>query len=348
MAQNLYLNGKLVPTSDSCPFGLLPSRNDSFVSIPRIVVAQITFSHIKSSVSLRSWMHYIVCLVCMIFVFGCGYEQVASNLDQSQANEIVAVLGNSGITSRATADRTQRGRFSVTVQSDQYTVAIAVLNAQNLPKAGSPTFEELTRSKGLVPNSREVEAARLDYALAVEIEEKLREIPGVASVKVIVRANLLVADVVPGASVILETTPDCQLSKEEIQGIVSLAVPGSDPEKVRVVITPFRPKVVTIGNVGVESQGTQIVHRPLVPFLSFVKIPENEYGRLAGALLFCIIVAAGLGLFLGFFMGQSYAAGVPPPSSSIRITDQRGQRDHRALSGSLQIGGNKPPGPLIE
>jgi type III secretory pathway lipoprotein EscJ len=281
----------------------------------------------------------LVCILTLAVAFcGCGYEEVASQIDQRQANEIVATLASLGIRSIAHAERGSGRTFRIEVHDNDYTLAVSILHAYDLPRSSGPTFEELTRPQGLIPNSREVEAARLDYALGVELAEKLGTLPGVERAHVVVRSNLIRDDQQPSASVTIENKRAATVNESDVRRMVQLMVPGISADRIALVAMTASPRGAVLSGQGVENQGGKAIHTPLVPFLRYVQVAERDYLRLAIIVVLCILGAGGLGVLLGFFFGQGYATVRSP---QVRVGDFKqiesvGERQ-RVMSAAVRL-----------
>ncbi len=246
---------------------------------------------------------YLALLVPLLLLCGCVRQQLLSDLDQKQAHEVVAVLGGHGIP--AYAEKSRSGsKFGVTVEADDYVLAVSILNAKGLPRDSAIGFNELTEAKGLIPNSREAEALRLDHAMSLEIEEKLRVIPGVAEVKVAVRSNIVREEQPASASVLIERLPDHPIDSQQLEKIIELMVPGVTRERIQVMINDVRPRSVRVADSGVENRNGVLVHRPLVPFLRMFRVPVGEHKLLALVFLIFIISTAAIFCIFGFFFGR--------------------------------------------
>lgn len=242
----------------------------------------------------------LVLIASILLLSGCGSEEVASQLDQKQANEIVATLADQGISAFTTKGRSSGANYAVEVDRDYYQLAVSVLNAKDLPRKPLPSVEELTRPQGFIPSSREVEALRLDYALGAEIEEKLRALAGVESAKVVIRSNLLKDDVQPSAGVFIAQSPGAKIDARQIAEIIALLVPGLQPDRIKVDTSePLSPSV-NLSEIGSENRAGVVIHRALVPFLWYFRVPEDDYRTLGAALLGCIVLGILLGGVFGF------------------------------------------------
>ncbi len=262
-------------------------------------------------------VHHAFFLLLAIFLLGgCSYEQVISDVDQKQANEIVASLGSHGISSIAQTERSSKGKYTVEVDKGNYALAVTLLHELGLPKEATPSFRDLTEQKGFLPNSREIESARLDYALGVEIEEKLKSVGGIDSVKVLVRSNLIKGGVEPSASVIISSSISTSLDPKQITDLIALMVPGLTPQRIAVWIHNVDSKSVAIGNEGIDNQNGVVVNRMLVPFLKYFKVADGDAKPLAGAFLL-VMVLAGL---LCFIFGYAYGGKVSTDRFSQSLT----------------------------
>ena len=106
----------------------------------------------------------------------CQNSEVAHDLSERQANEIIAVLSEQGIPAAASRGTGARARFIVQVPSNHYSEAVSILHYEGLPKLEEPSVNELLSPKGFLPNSRELESMRIDRAIATELENMLKTI----------------------------------------------------------------------------------------------------------------------------------------------------------------------------
>ncbi|MCB0338814.1 MAG: hypothetical protein KDD53_04380 [Bdellovibrionales bacterium] len=248
----------------------------------------------------------LLLILTMIFLCGCGDEEVASDLTQKQANEIVSRLHSHGIVSHVDKSRGGRQSYSVGVRSDDYGLAVRLLDAYGLPRPVAKSFEELTESHGLVPNTREVEAARLDYALASEIEEKLVDLPGIKDVKIVLRTNLVNEASVPSAAALIATEDGRALDRRKIIDVLKLMVPGIEESRIEVVIDSALLTKPRIAQQATEQVGGEVIYHPLKRFLKFFRVPEQDHTALTVAFLVFFLVTVLLGYLIGFAVGRYY------------------------------------------
>jgi type III secretory pathway lipoprotein EscJ len=263
---------------------------------------------------------FAISMLLVLFLGGCAREKLVSDLNQKQAHEVVATLASQGIITKITQARGSRGAsYQVEVSSGDYALAISILHALGLPREAQPTFREMTEQKGFLPNSREIEAARLDYALGGEIEEKLKLLNGVDSVSAIVRSNLIKHGD-PSASLMIAASEQASLDPQEIVKIVTMVVPGLQPSRVAILIQKPMKQSVQVSSRGVTNQDGRVVYRTLVPFFGTFLIPEGDSQRLStvmlGIIAFSIVVA-----FLAGFL----------------FSGRRGSKNQNSIGGGISI-----------
>ncbi|TIV94572.1 MAG: EscJ/YscJ/HrcJ family type III secretion inner membrane ring protein [Mesorhizobium sp.] len=119
-------------------------------------------------------------LVAMLLLQACSVE-LYSNLNQRQANEIVATLMRHGIPAQREAGKD--GKMTVSVQKGRFAEAMAILDESGLPKQEFQTLGEVFKRDGLVSSPVE-ERATMIYGLSQELSQTISEIDGVLSARV--------------------------------------------------------------------------------------------------------------------------------------------------------------------
>ncbi|TGQ32519.1 EscJ/YscJ/HrcJ family type III secretion inner membrane ring protein [Mesorhizobium sp. M00.F.Ca.ET.216.01.1.1] len=119
-------------------------------------------------------------VVGMLVLQACSVE-LYSNLNQRQANEIVATLMRHGIPAQREAGKD--GKMTVSVQKDRFAEAMAILDESGLPKQEFQTLGEVFKRDGLVSSPVE-ERATMIYGLSQELSQTISEIDGVLSARV--------------------------------------------------------------------------------------------------------------------------------------------------------------------
>ncbi|WP_292397346.1 type III secretion system inner membrane ring lipoprotein SctJ [Mesorhizobium sp.] len=119
-------------------------------------------------------------VVSMLVLQACSVE-LYSNLNQRQANEIVATLMRHGIP--AQRETGKDGKMTVSVQKDRFAEAMAILDESGLPKQEFQTLGDVFKRDGLVSSPVE-ERATMIYGLSQELSQTISNIDGVLSARV--------------------------------------------------------------------------------------------------------------------------------------------------------------------
>jgi len=188
----------------------------------------------------------------LLFVFtavllaGCSARKVQTVKIEAEANQIIDVLGENGIKSRKNeVGEGERKTYEILVNGDEETVsaAIQLMEDHCLGRPDPPEPEG-----GAVITSIEVEKAREQRRMKMNIESQLRKLPGVTCVDVNFVSpqdrSLAINPYPSTASVLINyKTQAFPVSKDEIAALVARSVPALQPENVSVVITakPLRP-----------------------------------------------------------------------------------------------------------
>lgn len=254
-------------------------------------------------------VRYLIPLFVLCLLAGCSTVPVAEDVSQNQANEIVAVLSEQGIAANADKETGSRGKYVVSVRRELYHEAIEFLHAKGLPSPQEPTFAETVASKGFLPNSRDIEALRVDRALAAELEEVIKSHPSVKTVKVVVRRAFPGDGSISVASIV-ERRMGALIESATITDLIKGAVPGIAADKVTVTLVDELPKIAVDKSSGVENRKGITVYIPLSPFLGFFRVAEGDLQALSIAVLVGMLVVGAVGAFLGYWYGYLHQSQV--------------------------------------
>lgn len=185
-------------------------------------------------------------MLAAILLAGCSARKVQTVKVESEANQIIDVLGENGIRAKKNeVGEADRKTFEIVVNGDDEAVAAAIQLMEDhcLGRPDPPEPEG-----GAVITSIEVEKARAERRLKMNIESQLRKLPGVTCVDVNFvppqDRSLAINPYPSTASVIVNyKSPSFSVSKDEIANLVARSVPALQPENVSVVISarPLRP-----------------------------------------------------------------------------------------------------------
>jgi len=117
----------------------------------------------------------------------CAKQDVYSGLTEVEANEITATLLSNGI--RATKTTVGDKGSSVSVDPDQFLLAIKVLRDAGLPRLNKDDLGTIFKKSGITSTPFE-ERVRFTYGLSQEIEKTIGSIDGV----VVARVHLVLPD----------------------------------------------------------------------------------------------------------------------------------------------------------
>lgn len=213
----------------------------------------------------------------LLLLAACGDQVVYSKLQESQANEMVAVLKNADID--ASKHASGDGEWSVTVNPDSFSRAAEVLQSNGLPRDEFASLGDIFAKKGFVSSPTE-ERARLIFGLSQELSHTVSQIDGVLEARVhlaIPETDPLSETMEPSsAAVFIKYRPGFDLRSQTgpIKSLVTNAIEGLSYENVSVVMFPSQ----TAGGVHDE--------------------PSASVGQLALMITLVLLGIAGLGVAL--------------------------------------------------
>ena len=179
------------------------------------------------------------CLMLWLLA-GCSEQELYGQLNERQANEMVAVLRSAGI---AAEKHSRDGRFSVLTAQGDFSNAVRILNAQGYPRESFDTMGKVFKREGFVSSPLE-ERARLVHAMSQEISNTIASIDGVVTARVhlvVPERNLLADKARPSAAaVFIKHRPDKDLSSQTtlIKALVVNSLEGLSYDNVTVALFP--------------------------------------------------------------------------------------------------------------
>ncbi|WP_222946853.1 type III secretion system inner membrane ring lipoprotein SctJ [Caballeronia sp. EK] len=172
-------------------------------------------------------------LLWALLVLGGCKSELYSNLDEADANQMLALLIYNKIPASKTASKEGVG---LSVDSDRFVDAVEVLRQHGLPQRKTATIQDLFPSGQLV-SSPEQEEAKLNYLKSQQIEKMLSSIDGVIVADVAVARRSLRDDETTepaSAAVFIKYSPDVNFTmrEAEIRALVRNGIPGLDPGRI--------------------------------------------------------------------------------------------------------------------
>nr|WP_280110142.1 type III secretion inner membrane ring lipoprotein SctJ [Mesorhizobium amorphae] len=181
----------------------------------------------------------------MLVLQACSVE-LYSNLNQQQANEIVATLMRRGISAQREAGKD--GKMTVSVQKGRFAEAMAILDESGLPKQEFQTLGEVFKRDGLVSSPVE-ERATMIYGLSQELSQTISDIDGVLSARVhlvLPENDPLRQQLVPSsASVFIRHRASVPMNEliPQVKMLVSKGIAGLTYDNVSVTLIPVAAPV---------------------------------------------------------------------------------------------------------
>lgn len=176
----------------------------------------------------------------MLMLQACSVE-LYSNLNQRQANEIVATLMRHGIAAQREAGKD--GKMTVSVQKGSFAEAMAILDESGLPKQEFQTLGDVFKRGGLVSSPVE-ERATMIYGLSQELSQTISDIDGVLSARVhlvLPENDPLRQQLVPSsASVFIRHRASVPMNElvPQVKMLVSKGIAGLTYDNVSVTLIP--------------------------------------------------------------------------------------------------------------
>ena len=247
----------------------------------------------RSNPVLGLFFAVFVLLTCS----ACNDEEILSGISERESIEIVTVLNRAGISSnRIKTSVGKKHQYKISVAEHSSIRALEVLHELGYPRKNDLSFEELTRQKGFVPNSSELNQLRTDRAYALEAERLLRALPGVVDARAVIRTHSLKdSKSQPRASIVIRFVNErdvSPVSQEQVLEVVQNAVSGLEKEQVSVSFTR--------ASLPSSLRGSE----SLVPIKPFnFQVPESQKSDAVKQLLLCIVAVSALAGIAGIVFG---------------------------------------------
>jgi len=228
-------------------------------------------SKVRETGSRRAALPFRLAAIFMLAVglAGCNVELYA-DLDQRQANEIIATLYRQGIPAERVM--TKGGRFTVNVDDGRFAEAINILNENGLPRQQFATMCDVFKKDGLV-SSPVQERAQMICAVSQELSRTVSDIDGVLSARVhlvLPENDPLRQQLVPSsASVFIRHQANVGMNDlvPQVKMLVANGVAGLSYDKVSVVLVPVESReriVAENGDTGYANFMGLWIHRESV------------------------------------------------------------------------------------
>jgi type III secretion protein J len=185
------------------------------------------------------WWNICFFAICLL-LSGCGISTLFNNLEEQEVNEMIAILKQYGIAANKVIGKES---CALTVASNDFPIAINLLELQGYPLPKYQTLGDVFKKSGLVSSPLE-ERIRFMNALSESIALTISKIPGVlkSRVHIVLPENDPDAEhVTPSsAAVFITYRPDSSVEDwvREIKFLVTNSIEGLDFNKVSVALFP--------------------------------------------------------------------------------------------------------------
>lgn len=217
----------------------------------------------------------LLCLAVAGAMAGCGGQELYRDIQEREANEMVAVLMRAGIeTSKAPGEK---GTFTVQVPQSEFARAVDVLRQNGLPREQYESLGTVFKKEGFTSSSL-AERARLVFGISQELSHTISQFDGVVEARV--HLALPEADPLtgaanpPSASVFVKYRQGFDLPSQTaaIKALVTNSVEGLDYDKVSIAMTEAKTPPVPLSPVGTGSLGALLAGLGAVIGIGFVTL----------------------------------------------------------------------------
>jgi type III secretion protein J len=216
-------------------------------------------------------------------------NEIFSSLPERDANEMISVLSQAGIS--ATRERSKNGSFVLSVDHGETARALALLNQRGLPRQQFESLGNIFDAKKMVSTPFE-ERARFMHAINQELAHSLTQISGVVSARV----HVMLPDAspldrtkqTPRASVFVYHLPDANLAQHVpvIKNLIVNSVNGLNYEDVAIAMFPSAPGgYVSTSGLGTLPGGNYLLLIVLGAILLGMMMFRQVIGRFFGSVL---------------------------------------------------------------
>lgn len=235
---------------------------------------------------------------------------IQHGLSEREANEIVVMLSKANPPIEATKEKDASGRevkWNIIVPKSDAPRAIALLQAQNMPRRKEKGLKELYSQTGMIPTETQ-ERARLTMALAGDLNRTLKHINGVLKARVHIAMPKPKAirrpgekPLMPSSSVLMIIDPNEFKTRgmrtkliTEAQKLVAGSIERLEPKRVNVVLREG-------GMSPMMKSATPAAAGAAIRKVIFVRVVASDAMKLR-AIIFGSFIAIGLLLIACLFL----------------------------------------------
>jgi type III secretion protein J len=243
---------------------------------------------------VRKGKWWLIALSVIAGLAGCGNAALFDQIAETDANEMLSVLGKAGIA----AEKKQRSAdgWRVAVGTSDVSLALEILNSAGLPRERFRNIGELFPKEGLISTPVE-EHMRTIYAVSQELSRTISNIDGVIIARVHLnmprKESQLRAPQTPTASVFVKYRAEVNMQQNvlAIKDLVIGGVKGLHHSNVMVSLFPWSPQSA----ITASTEYTQVLG---------VAVSPRSYSRMAW-LVFLPWVLLSIVFAVALFFGWS-------------------------------------------
>jgi type III secretion protein J len=200
----------------------------------------------------RDAVRRIATVACILPLLAACRTDLYVDVDQRQANEMIAVLLQHGIPAERVFGK--NGRITVSVDDGRFAEAVRILNDNGLPKQDFVTLGKVfEKNNGIVPSPVQ-QRTQLMFALSQELSRTVSEIDGVLSARVhlvLPENDPLRQQLIPSsASVFIRHHAQLRVNElvPQVKMLVANGIAGLSYDKVSVVTVLVEKTEAPAGN----------------------------------------------------------------------------------------------------
>ncbi|MEL7453317.1 MAG: hypothetical protein AAGJ50_08105 [Pseudomonadota bacterium] len=249
-------------------------------------------------------MRPIVVAFLILTLSACGQTVLFSDLDEREANEVVATLRSEGLT----AHKSHRGNsFLVKTRDRDFASAVDILNRASLPRRNHATPDIVFGDGGFAPQPLEMRA-KLEFAKAQELERMIEAIEGVTMANAIVSLPERPAFGQPAepasAAVFIHHHADYDIThlRSDLKLAVARGIEGLTMDTTKIVFVPVQ-----------RMNPSPTLARP-------ASLPTGSGSPNILIMILCGLVVLGAGGLLAVLSWDRRRVKQPAPAKSKRVT----------------------------
>ena len=213
----------------------------------------------KSILSTKT-LARLALLALLLTLTACAKSPLFSDLNESEADQIVAVLLDKDIQCDKVAGK--EGAWVVNIDKKDFPRAVAILDSAGLPRDRFKSMGDIFQKSGLVSTPSE-ERIRFMYALSQELGQTIEKFDGVVTARVHIALSENDSGETPrpaSAAVFIKYRPgyDLESVKPDIKNLVAKSVEGLAYDNVTVMLVPGLPVAPTPANPAAKTASTQL------------------------------------------------------------------------------------------